>query len=122
LDWNSLEGASPKWRLEVATLLCFPVIIIVFSKILRLVLVRVSVFYTDSCHFPYYILLTFLLCFTEKWEINPSELTFMRELGSGLFGVVRLGKWRAQYKVAIKAIREGAMCEEDFIEEAKVMM
>ncbi|KAI2534269.1 TEC isoform 3 [Pan troglodytes] len=46
----------------------------------------------------------------------------MRELGSGLFGVVRLGKWRAQYKVAIKAIREGAMCEEDFIEEAKVMM
>ncbi|XP_075786577.1 tyrosine-protein kinase Tec isoform X4 [Pelodiscus sinensis] len=58
----------------------------------------------------------------EKWEINPSELTFMRELGSGLFGVVRLGKWRAQYKVAIKAIREGAMSEEDFIEEAKVMM
>ncbi|KAM9679014.1 tyrosine-protein kinase Tec isoform 2-T2 [Trichechus inunguis] len=58
----------------------------------------------------------------EKWEINPSELTFMRELGSGLFGVVRLGKWRAQYKVAIKTIREGAMCEEDFIEEAKLMM
>uniref|UniRef100_A0A8D0HM82 Tyrosine-protein kinase n=1 Tax=Sphenodon punctatus TaxID=8508 RepID=A0A8D0HM82_SPHPU len=58
----------------------------------------------------------------EKWEINPSELTFMRELGSGLFGVVRLGKWMAQYKVAIKAIREGAMYEEDFIEEAKVMM
>ncbi|OWK64579.1 Tyrosine-protein kinase Tec [Lonchura striata] len=63
-----------------------------------------------------------LFCFIEKWEINPSELTFMRELGSGLFGVVRLGKWRAQYKVAIKAIREGAMYEEDFIEEAKVMM
>lgn len=59
---------------------------------------------------------------TDKWEINPAELTFMRELGSGLFGVVRLGKWRAQYKVAIKAIREGAMYEEDFIEEAKVMM
>ncbi|XP_056413647.1 tyrosine-protein kinase Tec isoform X2 [Hyla sarda] len=58
----------------------------------------------------------------DKWEINPSDLTFMKELGSGLFGVVRLGKWRAQYKVAIKAIREGAMSEEDFIEEAKVMM
>ncbi|XP_056155972.1 tyrosine-protein kinase Tec [Lampris incognitus] len=57
-----------------------------------------------------------------KWEINPSELTFMKELGSGQFGLVRLGKWRAQYKVAIKAIREGAMYEEDFIEEAKVMM
>ncbi|KAG8591822.1 hypothetical protein GDO81_000318 [Engystomops pustulosus] len=58
----------------------------------------------------------------DKWEINPADLTFMKELGSGLFGVVRLGKWRAQYKVAIKAIREGAMSEEDFIEEAKVMM
>ncbi|KAJ8262186.1 hypothetical protein GJAV_G00163480 [Gymnothorax javanicus] len=58
----------------------------------------------------------------EKWEINPSDLTFMKELGSGQFGVVRLGKWRAQHKVAIKAIREGAMYEEDFIEEAKVMM
>ncbi|XP_072552134.1 LOW QUALITY PROTEIN: tyrosine-protein kinase Tec [Salminus brasiliensis] len=58
----------------------------------------------------------------DKWEINPSELTFMKELGSGQYGVVRLGKWRAQHKVAIKAIREGAMSEEDFIEEAKVMM
>ncbi|XP_030609501.1 tyrosine-protein kinase Tec isoform X2 [Archocentrus centrarchus] len=58
----------------------------------------------------------------EKWEINPNELTFMKELGCGQFGVVRLGKWRAQHKVAIKALREGAMYEEDFIEEAKVMM
>ncbi|XP_068164415.1 tyrosine-protein kinase Tec isoform X2 [Antennarius striatus] len=59
---------------------------------------------------------------SEKWEIDPSELTFMKELGSGEFGLVRLGKWRAEQKVAIKAIREGAMHEEDFIEEAKVMM
>ncbi|XP_069374981.1 tyrosine-protein kinase TXK [Paralichthys olivaceus] len=59
---------------------------------------------------------------SEKWEIDPCELTFMKELGSGQFGLVRLGKWRAQHKVAIKAIREGAMLEEDFIEEAKVMM
>lgn len=66
-------------------------------------------------------LLTFLPP-PEKWEINPSELTFMKELGSGQFGQVRLGKWRAQHKVAIKAMREGAMYEEDFIEEAKVMM
>lgn len=46
----------------------------------------------------------------------------MKELGSGQFGLVRLGKWRDHQKVAIKAIREGAMCEEDFVEEAKVMM
>ncbi|XP_057176172.1 tyrosine-protein kinase Tec [Triplophysa rosa] len=58
----------------------------------------------------------------DKWEINPSELTFMKELGSGQVGVVRLGKWRAQHKVAIKTIREGAMSEDDFIEEAKIMM
>ncbi|XP_017293817.1 tyrosine-protein kinase Tec [Kryptolebias marmoratus] len=58
----------------------------------------------------------------EKWEINPSEMTFMKELGSGQYGTVRLGLWRARHKVAIKTIREGAMHEEDFIEEAKVMM
>uniref|UniRef100_A0A3Q2NQ21 Tyrosine-protein kinase n=1 Tax=Fundulus heteroclitus TaxID=8078 RepID=A0A3Q2NQ21_FUNHE len=58
----------------------------------------------------------------DMWEINPSELTFMKELGSGQYGQVRLGMWRAQHKVAIKAIREGAMYEEDFIEEAKIMM
>ncbi len=46
----------------------------------------------------------------------------MKELGSGQFGVVRLGKWRAQHKVAIKTIRERAMSEDDFIEEAKIMM
>ncbi|MBN3315136.1 TXK kinase, partial [Atractosteus spatula] len=57
----------------------------------------------------------------EKWEINPSELSFMKELGSGQFGLVRLGKWRALLKVAIKTINEGSMSEEDFIEEAKVM-
>ncbi|KAM9836648.1 tyrosine-protein kinase Tec [Aulostomus maculatus] len=58
----------------------------------------------------------------EKWEINPSDLTFMKELGSGQFGVVKLGMWRAQHRVAIKAIKTGAMSEEDFIEEAMVMM
>uniref|UniRef100_A0A3P8ZNE3 Tyrosine-protein kinase n=1 Tax=Esox lucius TaxID=8010 RepID=A0A3P8ZNE3_ESOLU len=59
---------------------------------------------------------------SEKWEIDPSELTLMKEVGSGQFGVVRLGKWRALCKVAIKTINEGAMYEEDFIEEAKIMM
>ncbi|XP_051517556.1 tyrosine-protein kinase TXK isoform X2 [Myxocyprinus asiaticus] len=58
---------------------------------------------------------------SDKWEINPCELTFMKEVGSGQFGVVRLGKWRAQHKVAIKTINEGAMSEDDFIEEAKIM-
>ncbi|XP_006101335.1 tyrosine-protein kinase TXK [Myotis lucifugus] len=57
----------------------------------------------------------------EKWEIDPSELAFVKEIGSGQFGVVHLGEWRAHFQVAIKAINEGSMSEEDFIEEAKVM-
>ncbi|XP_021066402.1 tyrosine-protein kinase TXK isoform X1 [Mus pahari] len=58
----------------------------------------------------------------EKWEIDSSELAFVKEIGSGQFGVVHLGEWRAHIPVAIKAINEGSMSEEDFIEEAKVMM
>ncbi|XP_011512049.1 tyrosine-protein kinase TXK isoform X2 [Homo sapiens] len=58
----------------------------------------------------------------EKWEIDPSELAFIKEIGSGQFGVVHLGEWRSHIQVAIKAINEGSMSEEDFIEEAKVMM
>ncbi|KAM9835709.1 tyrosine-protein kinase BTK [Syngnathus typhle] len=56
------------------------------------------------------------------WEIDPSCLTFIRVLGTGQFGVVQYGKWKGQYDVAIKMIKAGAMSEEDFIEEAKVMM
>ncbi|XP_027692173.1 tyrosine-protein kinase TXK isoform X1 [Vombatus ursinus] len=58
----------------------------------------------------------------EKWEIDQSELTFIEEVGKGQFGVVHLGKWRSHILVAIKAINEGTMSEDDFIEEAKVMM
>ncbi|XP_040822311.1 tyrosine-protein kinase TXK isoform X4 [Ochotona curzoniae] len=58
----------------------------------------------------------------EKWEIDPSELAFVKKIGSGQFGVVYLGEWRAHFQVAIKAINEGSMSEDDFIEEAKVMM
>lgn len=64
----------------------------------------------------------YCVAFIEEWELNPSELKFMKELGRGQFGVVQLGKWKATIKVAIKTINEGAMSEDDFIEEAKVMM
>lgn len=57
-----------------------------------------------------------------KWVIHPSELTFVQEIGSGQFGLVHLGYWLNKDKVAIKTIQEGAMSEEDFIEEAEVMM
>lgn len=63
-----------------------------------------------------------LLFYQGVWEIDPHQLTFIKELGSGQFGVVKYGKWQGRHDVAIKMIREGSMSEEDFIEEAKVMM
>lgn len=60
--------------------------------------------------------------FLGSWEIDPKDLTFLKELGTGQFGVVKYGKWRGQYDVAIKMIKEGSMSEDEFIEEAKVMM
>ncbi|XP_014731520.1 PREDICTED: tyrosine-protein kinase ITK/TSK [Sturnus vulgaris] len=61
------------------------------------------------------------LCYG-KLVINASELTYVQEIGSGQFGVVYLGYLLNKTKVAIKTIREGAMSEDDFIEEAKVLM
>uniref|UniRef100_M3ZDK9 Tyrosine-protein kinase n=1 Tax=Xiphophorus maculatus TaxID=8083 RepID=M3ZDK9_XIPMA len=55
------------------------------------------------------------------WEIDPRDLTFIKELGNGQFGVVKYGKWQGQHDVAIKMIKEGSMSEDDFIEEAKIM-
>ncbi|XP_029463232.1 tyrosine-protein kinase BTK [Rhinatrema bivittatum] len=57
-----------------------------------------------------------------SWEIDPKDLTFLKELGNGQFGVVKYGKWRGQYEVAVKMIKEGSMSEDEFIDEAKVMM
>ncbi|XP_068596304.1 tyrosine-protein kinase BTK [Brachionichthys hirsutus] len=58
----------------------------------------------------------------DMWEIDPRALTFIKELGNGQFGVVKYGKWGGQRDVAIKMIKEGCMSEDDFIEEAKIMM
>ena len=56
-----------------------------------------------------------------KWEIDPTELTLLEELGSGQFGVVRRGRWKGAIDVAVKMMKEGTMSEDDFIDEAKVM-
>jgi len=56
-----------------------------------------------------------------KWEVDPTELTLMEELGSGQFGVVRRAKWKGTIDVAVKMMKEGTMSEDDFIEEAKLM-
>ncbi|KAG9491128.1 hypothetical protein GDO78_006474 [Eleutherodactylus coqui] len=57
-----------------------------------------------------------------KWEIDPTHLTCVQEIGSGQFGVVKLATWQGTRKVAVKMIREGMMSEDDFVEEAQVLM
>ncbi|MBN3324991.1 BMX kinase, partial [Atractosteus spatula] len=57
-----------------------------------------------------------------KWELKREEITLLKELGRGQFGVVQLGLWKSKYEVAIKMIKEGSMSEEEFIEEAQIMM
>ncbi|XP_072941985.1 tyrosine-protein kinase Btk isoform X1 [Epargyreus clarus] len=57
----------------------------------------------------------------DKWEIDPSELVLLEELGAGQFGVVRRGRWRGRIDTAVKMMKEGTMSEDDFIDEAKVM-
>ena len=57
-----------------------------------------------------------------KWEVDHTELTLGEELGSGQFGVVRKGKWKGTRDVAVKMMKEGTMSEDDFIEEAKVIL
>lgn len=47
-------------------------------------------------------------------------LTFILSLSLSPQRVVA-GKWKGKIDVAIKMMKEGAMNEEDFIEEAKVM-
>ena len=60
-------------------------------------------------------------CSTDQWEVDPAELTLGQELGSGQFGLVLEGRWRDK-KVAVKMIREECMSDEEFKEEARVMM
>ncbi|KAI3351928.1 hypothetical protein L3Q82_020758, partial [Scortum barcoo] len=57
----------------------------------------------------------------DQWEVDPEELNLGQELGSGQFGLVLEGTWKDR-KVAVKMIREECMSDEDFKEEARVMM
>ncbi|KAK6299221.1 hypothetical protein J4Q44_G00307310 [Coregonus suidteri] len=57
----------------------------------------------------------------DQWKVDPAELTLGEEVASGQFGLVLQGRWRER-RVAVKMVREGAMSEEDFKEEARVMM
>ncbi|XP_055987235.1 cytoplasmic tyrosine-protein kinase BMX [Sorex fumeus] len=56
------------------------------------------------------------------WELKREEITVLKQLGSGQFGVVHLAKWKGQYDVAVKMIKEGSMSEDEFFQEAQTMM
>uniref|UniRef100_A0A8C7WN60 non-specific protein-tyrosine kinase n=1 Tax=Oryzias sinensis TaxID=183150 RepID=A0A8C7WN60_9TELE len=56
-----------------------------------------------------------------QWDILPEELILGEEIGSGQFGLVLEGRWR-ETKVAVKMVREECMTDDEFKEEAKVMM
>uniref|UniRef100_A0A8D0GU53 Tyrosine-protein kinase n=1 Tax=Sphenodon punctatus TaxID=8508 RepID=A0A8D0GU53_SPHPU len=56
------------------------------------------------------------------WELKREDIVLLKELGSGQFGVVQMGKWKGKYDVAVKMIKEGSMSEDEFIEEAQTMM
>ncbi|XP_030058175.1 cytoplasmic tyrosine-protein kinase BMX [Microcaecilia unicolor] len=56
------------------------------------------------------------------WELRRTDIVLLKELGSGQFGEVQLGKWKGEYDVAVKTIRESSMSEEEFLEEAEIMM
>ncbi|XP_019855282.1 PREDICTED: tyrosine-protein kinase Tec-like [Amphimedon queenslandica] len=60
--------------------------------------------------------------FDDKWQIDKSELSLGDELSSGEFKRVVIGQWCNKVDVAIKMIKEDAMNEDDFIEEAILMM
>ncbi|KAG7260101.1 hypothetical protein CRUP_010159 [Coryphaenoides rupestris] len=60
-------------------------------------------------------------CYAAKWEVVPGDMVVGKELGSGQFGRVLEATWREK-KVAVKIVREEAMTEDEFIEEAKALM
>jgi len=62
-----------------------------------------------------------LLSGSDRMQINMSEIKLLRELGSGAFGVVRLGEIGGQ-QVAVKIMKDANSDQKgQFIEEAQVM-
>lgn len=55
-----------------------------------------------------------------QFEIDPKDLNIGEQLGAGCFGSVHKGTFRGQV-VAVKRMKENAMSEESFKEEAKTM-
>ena len=54
-------------------------------------------------------------------EVPRESLTFVKLLGSGMFGEVYEGRWNKTTEVAIKTLRQGSMSSEAFLHEALIM-
>ena len=52
------------------------------------------------------------------WELRSKEIALLKELGSGHFGVIHLGKWKGQGDVAVKVIKD-SVSEDEFFPEAQ---
>lgn len=57
----------------------------------------------------------------DQWEIDRSQLKFIRKLGQGQFGEVWEGQWNNTTPVAIKTLKPGTMDPKDFLAEAQIM-
>lgn len=57
----------------------------------------------------------------DKWELDVTDFSIGKQLGSGQFGVVHEATYVGGRKVAVKMMKQGAMSEDDFIAEALVM-
>lgn len=60
-------------------------------------------------------------CHRKNFEVDSAEVKLVKQLGAGNFGEVWLGKWRRQVPVAVKTLREGAMSQKEFLQEAAIM-
>ncbi|XP_077199296.1 cytoplasmic tyrosine-protein kinase BMX isoform X2 [Paroedura picta] len=56
------------------------------------------------------------------WELKREDIVLLKEIGSGQFGVVQMGKWKGKYDISVKMIKEQSMSEDEFLEEAETMM
>ena len=57
----------------------------------------------------------------EAWEIDRKSVHLAKKLGSGQLGKVWKGVWNGKTKVAVKAIKPGAIYVNAFLEEAALM-
>ena len=59
---------------------------------------------------------------TGRFVIEYDDLEMVKLLGKGNFGEVWLAKYHGNKDVAVKRTLKGALNDQDFVEEARIMM